>query len=209
MTILSADLTDHGQVEAVVGACRERFGRLDILVNNAGGAKRGDIFELSDDDWADGFALKFFAHVRLSREAWPLLRDAKGSVVAIAGIGARAPVADYAIGSAVCASCIAYAKALADVGKHDGVQVNVINPGSVRTDRMKHRIGIIQNRLSMDEATALEHHRKELDITRFGQPEDIGALVAFIVSPRGRWIHGSSLDIDGGQVSPLRMSVYD
>jgi 3-oxoacyl-[acyl-carrier protein] reductase len=61
----------------------------------------------------------------------------------------------------------------------------------------------------LEERAAIEHHRKELDITRFGTPEDVAGLVRFIVSPRGRWIHGAALDIDGGQVGPLRMSVYD
>ena len=206
---VATDLTLEGRTSAVVQLTREKFGRLDVLVNNAGGAKRGNPFTLTDADWADGFDLKFFAHVRLSREAWPMLQESKGSVVIISGIGARAPVADYAIGSTVCAACIAFAKALADIGKHHGVQVNVINPGSVQTDRMKHRIGIIQNRMSMNAETAIEHHRKELDITRFGKPEDIGALAAFIVSPKGSWIHGSSIDIDGGQICPLRMSIYD
>jgi 3-oxoacyl-[acyl-carrier protein] reductase len=61
----------------------------------------------------------------------------------------------------------------------------------------------------LDEAAAIERHRRELDITRFGTPEDIAALVRFIASPRGRLIHGASLDIDGGQGVPLRMSNYD
>ena len=58
--------------------CERSFGRLDILVNNAGATKRGDFFELTDADWKDGFALKFFAHVRLTREAWPLLKAQQG-----------------------------------------------------------------------------------------------------------------------------------
>jgi 3-oxoacyl-[acyl-carrier protein] reductase len=89
------------------------------------------------------------------------------------------------------------------------VQVNVINPGSVDTDRFKHRLTIIKKSTGLDDAEAIEHHRRELDITRFGRPEDIAGLVAFIVSPRGRWMHGSTIDMDGGQVSPVRMSAYD
>ena len=58
-------------------------------------------------------------------------------------------------------------------------------------------------------ADAIEQHRKELNITRFGRPEDIAGLVAFIVSPRGRWLHGPAIDMDGGQVEPLRMSTYE
>jgi 3-oxoacyl-[acyl-carrier protein] reductase len=100
-------------------------------------------------------------------------------------------------------------KSLADIGKRDGVQVNTVNPGSVDTDRFRHRLGIVMKRTGLDEAAAIEHHRRELDITRFGRPDDIAGLVAFIVSPRGRWLHGTAIDMDGGQVDPLRMSKYD
>ena len=153
--------------------------------------------------------MKFFSHVRLSRLAWPLLKESKGSVITIAGLGARNPVADYMIGASVVGASLAFSKALADLGKRDGVQVNTVNPGSVDTDRLKHRMGIIKKSTGLDEAAVIEHHRKELDITRFGKPEDIAGLVAFIVSPRGRWMHGSAVDMDGGQVVPLRMSAYD
>ena len=61
----------------------------------------------------------------------------------------------------------------------------------------------------LDETAAIERHRRELDITRFGTPQDIAGLVRFIAAPRGRLIHGASIDIDGGQSVPLRMSNYD
>ncbi|MGE0629490.1 MAG: SDR family oxidoreductase [Hyphomicrobiaceae bacterium] len=205
----AADLTEPATAGSLVKAVTDRFGRLDVLIENAGGAKRGHLLELADSDWINAFALKFFAHVRLAREAWPLLRESGGSVVAISGIGARAPVADYAIGSSVCGAQIAFMKALADLGKHEGVQVNVVNPGTVETDRFRHRLDLVRRKTGLDEATAREHHRREIGVVRFGLPEDVAALVAFIVSPRGRWIHGSAIDIDGGQLEPLRMAHYD
>ncbi|MBX9829420.1 MAG: SDR family oxidoreductase [Xanthobacteraceae bacterium] len=204
-----ADLLGTGEPGKLAAATEGVFGGLDVLVNNAGAARRGDFFKLSDADWEQGFGLKFFAQVQLTRAVWPMLKARGGSVVAIAGIGGRAPVADYMIGSSVIGAQLAFMKALADIGKRDGVQVNSVNPGSVDTDRLRHRLGIIMKRTGLDEAAAIEHHRKELDITRFGQPDDVAGLVAFIVSPRGRWLHGSTIDIDGGQVDPLRMSKYD
>jgi 3-oxoacyl-[acyl-carrier protein] reductase len=207
--IYAADLRTKPEPEGLVAALKREFGRLDILVNNAGAAGRGDFLTLTDEQWNDGFAMKFFAHVRLSRLAWPLLKDSAGSVVTIAGLGARNPVADYMIGASVVGASLAFTKALADLGKRDGVQVNTVNPGSVDTDRFKHRLQIIKKRTGLDEAAAVEHHRKELDVTRFGKPEDIAGLVAFIVSPRGRWMHGSAVDMDGGQIVPVRMSAYD
>jgi len=209
VAIHGADLCGDGEPERLASLAKDRFGRLDILVNNAGANRRGDFFALTDADWAAGFDLKFFAQVRLCRAAWPLLKQAGGSIVAIAGIGGRAPVADYMIGSSVIGAQLAFMKALADLGKRDGVQVNSINPGSVDTDRFRHRLGIIMARTGLDEAAAIEHHRSELNITRFGLPGDVAALVAFIVSTRGRWLHGAAIDMDGGQVEPLRMSKYD
>jgi 3-oxoacyl-[acyl-carrier protein] reductase len=205
----AADLTAADAPAGVMQTLAREFGRLDVLVNNAGAVKRGHFLALTEQDWSDGFGLKFFAHVRLCRAAWPQLTASGGSVVFIAGIGARAPVADYMIGASVIGAGLAFMKALADLGKRDGVQVNAVNPGSVDTDRFRHRLAVIMRKTGLDEAAAIEHHRRELDITRFGTPADVAALVRFVVSPPGRWLHGSSIDADGGQVVPLRMSVYD
>src|SRR5258708_34730101 len=108
---LAVNLREENAAAALVAAVQESFGRLDILVNNAGTTRRGDFLSLTDADWADGYALKFFAHVRLSRAAWPLLREARGSLVTIGGTSGRIPIAAFTIGSSVNAACAAFAKA--------------------------------------------------------------------------------------------------
>ena len=207
--IHAADLTADTEPAGLIDALTREFGRLDILVNNAGATKRGGFFTQSEQEWRDAFNLKFFAHVDLCRLAWPLLKSAHGSVVFIAGTSPRAPVADAMIGASVVAAMLAFMKALADLGKRDGVQVNAVNPGSVKTDRFRGRLERVMKKTGLDEAAASERHRQDLDITRFGTPEDIAGMVRFIVSPPGRWLHGTAIDMDGGQVSPLRMSMYD
>src|SRR5580692_4915659 len=87
------DLREPGMTEKLIDQVRREFGGLDILVNNAGATKRGDFLELTDADWQDGYALKFFAHTRLARAAWPLLKAASGAVLAIGGNGAAKPTA--------------------------------------------------------------------------------------------------------------------
>jgi len=207
--IYTADLTAVEEPAKLVAAVKREFGRLDILINNAGNNKRGNFLELTEQDWSDCFNLKFFAHMRLCRAAWPLLKASQGSIVFIAGVGARAPVSDYTIGASVVGASVSFMKALADMGKHDGVQVNAVNPGSVKTDRFQHRLGKVMKKTGLGEQAATEHHRNELAITRFGMPEDIAGLVSFIVSQRGRWLQGTAIDMDGGQIEPLRMARYD
>jgi 3-oxoacyl-[acyl-carrier protein] reductase len=199
----TADLRAEGAAAALVDAAKRRYGRLDILVNNAGTTKRGDFLTLTDADWQDGYALKFFAHVRLSRAAWPLLKEAKGAMVTIGGTSGRIPIAAFTIGGSVNAACAAFAKALADLGKTDGVQVNTIHPSYVETERFWRRIKADMERTGKTEAEVREWHRQDINVTRFGTPEDIGSMIAFMVSPRGRWLHGATIDMDGGEVPTL------
>ena len=199
----AGDLREPAEAERLLAAVRQRFGRLDILVNNAGATKRGDFFALSEADWQDGFALKFFAHVRLARAAWPMLKASQGSLLAIVGVGGRTPSADFTIGSTVNAGCLAFTKALADIGKRDGVQVNAINPGAVETDRLKRNLAALMAAEGLDEGAAKERIRSAHGSIRIGQPDDIAGLAAFILSAHGRWLHGAIIDMDGGQTMTL------
>lgn len=200
---LASDLREDAAPAALIGAVARAYGRLDVLVNNAGTTRRGDFLALTDADWQEGYALKFFAHVRLARAAWPLLSAAAGSLVTIGGTSGRIPIAAFTIGSSVNAACAAFAKALADRGKADNVQVNTIHPSYVETERLWRRIQADMERTGKSEAEVREWHRADINVTRFGTPEDIGGLIAFIVSRRGRWLHGATIDMDGGEVPAL------
>jgi 3-oxoacyl-[acyl-carrier protein] reductase len=199
----AVDLRAETAPATLVETVRRAHGRLDILINNAGTTKRGDFFALTDADWEDGYRLKFFAHVRLARAAWPLLKAAQGSLVSIGGTSGRVPTASFTIGSSVNAAVAAFTKALADLGKSDGVQVNCIHPSYVETERFWRRIKADMQRTGKSEAEVREWHRMDIGIIRFGTPEDVAAVVAFMVSPRGRWLHGATLDLDGGEVRAL------
>jgi 3-oxoacyl-[acyl-carrier protein] reductase len=197
---VALDLRKEDAPGALIEAAKSTYGRLDILVNNAGTAKRGDFLTLTDADWADGYALKFFAHVRLGRAAWPLLKESGGSLVAIGGTSGRVPTAGFTIGSSVNAAVAAFSKALADLGKTDGVQVNCIHPSYVDTERFARRVKADMERTGKSEAEVREWHRADIGTIRLGTTDDVANLAAFIVSPRGRWLHGATVDLDGGEV---------
>jgi NAD(P)-dependent dehydrogenase (short-subunit alcohol dehydrogenase family) len=195
---LPVDLRNEEAAVRLVEFTAATYGPPDIVVNNAGATKRGDFLELSDEDWSDGFALKFFGTVRLTRSAWPHLKERGGSVVNISGVGGRMPGPYFAIGGSVNAALLSFTKAMADVGIRDGVQVNAINPGSIRTDRFRRLLA----QQAAEQSIPLEHAERKIvensKITRIGEPEDIAALVAFMVSPEGRLLQGAIIDMDGG-----------
>ena len=174
------------------------FGKIDIVVNNAGATKRGEFADLTEEDWADGFALKFLGAVRLTRAAWPHLKATSGSLINISGAGGRTPEAQFTIGGSVNAALISFTKAMAAAGIRDGVQVNVINPGTVRTDRYQKRLVAFAAEHGMDTASAEREFVREHNTTRIGEPEDIAALVAFVARPEARFLHGAMIDMDGG-----------
>jgi 3-oxoacyl-[acyl-carrier protein] reductase len=202
-TVAVLDLRERGAPATLIETARRQFGGLDILVNNAGATKRGDFFALSDADWQDGFALKFFAHVRLARAAWPLLQERRGSLVTIGGTSGRKPEASFTIGSSVNAACAAFSKALADRGKLDGVQVNCIHPSLVDTDRQGRRVQAEMERTGESEDAIRAQFCRDAGITRFGTPQDVAGLVCFIVSKNGSWLHGATIDLDGGEIQVL------
>ncbi len=199
----AADLRAADVPAALADAAVKAHGAIDAIVNNAGATRRGDFFELSDADWQDGFALKFFCAVRLARAAWPHLKERKGSVLNIIGVGGRTPGAEFTIGGSVNGACLTFTKALADIGIRDGVQVNAINPGYIRTDRLRARLASEAKEHGGDlEATAAEIVRAA-NIVRLGEPEDVANLAAFLLSPQSRYLQGALIDLDGGQTKTV------
>jgi 3-oxoacyl-[acyl-carrier protein] reductase len=194
------DLKSPKAASEVVARTLAEFGQIDALVNIAGAVAATDLFQMTDEQWDDGLALKFHGARRLTLKAWDALKSTKGAVVFISGNAATVPRAAAAAVGAINAAIEALAKAFADRGLEDGVQVNSISPGAILTPR----------RLAMLEAAAASKHVSleeakraflgRAGISRFGTAEDIAELIAFAVSRPARWMTGSLLRMDGGEV---------
>jgi NAD(P)-dependent dehydrogenase (short-subunit alcohol dehydrogenase family) len=197
MTV-AGDLRTLDGCEQVFARVNARFKRCDVLVNNAGATRGGNFFELPDAAWTDGFALKFFGTVRLTRLFWPLLKASHGNVVNIIGGAARTPGPEFLIGGAVNAAMGNFAKGLTALGNRDDVNVNVIHPGQTQTDRVEQlfqQFAKAQNK-TVDQVRAESLTKSGL--RRIGQPEDIAALAVFLCGAHARHIHGTAIAVDGG-----------
>jgi NAD(P)-dependent dehydrogenase (short-subunit alcohol dehydrogenase family) len=197
------DLRQPDAGDKAVAAAVAAFGRLDLIVNNAGATKRADFFALTEEDWQDGFALKFHGYVRMTRAAWPHLRESKGSVVNIVGIGSRAGAAEFTIGGSVNVAILNFTKAMADIGVEHGVRVNAINPGLIETDRFTRNVERTMLDRSLSREDAVKHLLVAHKTTRVGRPDEIGALTAFLASDKADFIQGAIIDIDGGATRSL------
>ena len=197
-TTFAADLRKPEAPAGVVNAALAAYGGIDSVVNNAGATKHGDFFELSEADWSDGFALKFFCSVRLTRAAWPHLKQKRGSVLNIIGTGGRTPGAGFTIGGSVNGACLSFTKALSEIGIRDGVQVNAINPGWIRTDRLRHLLESEAAQHGGDLEAAAGEAARRANIVRIGEPEDVANLAAYLLSPQARLLQGALIDLDAG-----------
>jgi 3-oxoacyl-[acyl-carrier protein] reductase len=191
---VTADVSTAAGVEQIVGRTVEAFGGLDILVNNVGLAKGSDIVGTTDAEWQEAFDQTLFPAVRASRLAVPhMRRRGGGAIVMIASIWGRESGGRMTY-NAVKAAEISLAKAMAQQLAKDNIRVNSVAPGSIRFPG-----GSWDRRVQDDPEGMAEFVKRELPFGRFGRPEEVGAVVAFLVSPRASWISGASVPVDGCQ----------
>jgi 3-oxoacyl-[acyl-carrier protein] reductase len=200
---VAGDLRTLAACEQLFRRVNESFGRCDVLVNNAGATRAGNFLDLPDEVWLDGFALKFFGAVRLTRLFWPLLKSAQGHLVNIIGGAARTVEPEFLVGGSVNAAAANFTKGLSRLGMRDGVHVNAIHPGQTATERTER---LIEQRAAAAGKTAEEVRKAMVEKSgtrRMSTPEDIAELTLFLCSERARQIQGTAIAVDGGTTPGL------
>jgi 3-oxoacyl-[acyl-carrier protein] reductase len=201
--VCDLDLSKVESAEAVVKATLERFGRIDALLNIAGAVPQIDLFEMTDEQWQAGAELKLHGARRLTILAWESLKKSKGSVVFMSGSAALDPKPAFAAVATINAAITALAKAFAEQGVQDGVQVNSIVPGPVMTGRRRSFMEKWAPAHNMSVEEAMKEFPEKIGISRYGTPEEIADLLAFMVSPGAKWMTGASVRMDGGEIKGI------
>jgi 3-oxoacyl-[acyl-carrier protein] reductase len=192
-----ADVSRAADVEAVVQAAVERFGRLDILVNNAGKSTNGEFEKLTDADWQDDLDLKLFGAIRASRASIPHLRAAGGGcIVNILNLAAKAPGARSYPTSISRAAGLALTKALSKEFAADNIRVNGVMIGLIKSGQNDRRWA--RSGASGTLEAYYTERGKSIPLGRVGEAAEVGDLIAFLCSARGTYITGVAINMDGG-----------
>ena len=185
----------------VVDTAKHELGGIDILVNNDGAPPLGPVLSFDDAAWAKAVEQNLMYVVRMVREAVPSMKErGGGSILNITAISAIQPIAGFALSVATWSGVIGYAKTLSlEVAQH-GINVNTICPGYIDTTRLQKVFAagsepaeVVRKRLT-----------DEIPMRRIGKVEDIASLVALLVSPKGNYITGTAIQVDGGLLRAVR-----
>ena len=197
------DLREPQSAEILISSTLNRFGRIDALLNIAGAVPQIDLFQMTDAQWDDGMALKLHGARRLTIQAWDALKASNGSVVLFSGSAALDPKPGFAAVATINAAIIALAKAFAEQGIKDGVQVNSVVPGAVMTGRRRSFMEHWASEHGVSVEDALKQFPEKVGIARYGTPEEIADLMAYMVSPAAKWMTGTSVRMDGGEIKGI------
>lgn len=197
---IRADLQEQGECERAVEETVRAFGALDILVPNAGGPKAGHFVELSAEDWEKGFRLTFLTTSRLMHAAIPhMQKGGWGRIAIIGSLVTSEPRAELAISSGVRPGLVALTRLLARTHGKDGITVNMVSPGYTRTERVIEVANAKREETGRGAMQALRAIAADIPVGRLAEPEEIGAVVAFLCSEQAAFVNGVNLLVDGGQ----------
>jgi 3-oxoacyl-[acyl-carrier protein] reductase len=189
-----ADLSTEDGARRVVDAAIAQFGRLDVLVNNIGTAKGADLESTTDADWQEAIDQTLFPAVRMSRLAVPHLRQQGGGAIVIVSSIFGREAGGRMTYNAVKAAEISLTKSLAQQLARDHIRVVSVAPGSILFEG-----GSWWKRQQADPEGIAQFVKQELPFGRFGKPEEVGAAIAFVASPKASWISGTTVVVDGCQ----------
>jgi 3-oxoacyl-[acyl-carrier protein] reductase len=187
--VVEADIRSANDCDKVVRHAQEQFGRVDILVNNDGAPPLGPALQLDDAAWQKAIEQNLMSVVRMCRGAVPLMGSG-GGIVNISALSAIQPMPGFALSVATWAGVIALAKTLSIELGPKNINVNTVCPGAIQTPRLQKVID--------QSGSAMSRLISEIPLGRYGKADEVADLVAFLASPRGRYVTGVTLAIDGG-----------
>ena len=196
-----ADVSVREDAEQLVQRVHDRFGSLDILLCNAGGPRSTGFDDTRVDEWQAALDLNLLSTIHLCRAAIPHMTSANwGRVICLTSVAAKEPLPGLILSTTARAGVLGFAKSLADEVAPAGVTVNVVCPGFMKTGRVDDLVHQRSQREKRAEGQIWEELTGRIPMKRVGDPDELGATVAFLASPLAGYITGVALAVDGGYI---------
>lgn len=197
----AADVTNGEDMDALAEGAMAALGGLDILVLNHGGPPAGTAADLTEEALETWFRRIVLSPVRMANKVLPAMRaQGFGRIIAVGSTGMVQPLPNLALSNMLRANIVGWAKTLADEVGPDGVTVNIIAPGAIRTDRSIELAGAAASKQGVTPEQVIADREKTIPMRRYGTPEEFGKAAAFLASDAGSYITGTILRVDGGVV---------
>jgi 3-oxoacyl-[acyl-carrier protein] reductase len=201
---VAADLSLASDIASVVDAGLRRFGRIEILVTNAGGPPTGQFETLSPESWEAATRLTLHSVLELTRQVLPGMKERRwGRILNITSIAVKQPIDNLMLSNSLRAAVTGFARTLANEVAPWGITVNNIMPGYTRTERLQQLARMMAEKEEISLSEYFERWEREIPMKRLGEPRELAALAAFLVSERASYVTGTSIPVDGGWIRSL------
>ena len=195
------DLSRLPDIQNLIQTTVDHFGRLDIVVCNSGGPPEGRAVDTSEETWDRAIQMSLAFFIRMGREAVPhLKKQSWGRIINILASTVYQPIDNLVTSGVTRMGAVAYAKSLADEVGRDNILVNNVAPGFLLTDRMVHIFETRAGETGQSTEEALKARSSTIPLGRFGRPEELADLVAFLASEKNGYVTGTTILVDGGVV---------
>ncbi|MFP4557385.1 MAG: SDR family oxidoreductase [Bacteroidales bacterium] len=198
------NVSDYQSIKKWVEEAIQKFGKIDGLLVNAGGPPAGSFDTFNDTDWQQSFELTLMSAVRLIREVLPTMRKASsGSIVTITSISVKEPIDMLLMSNVFRSGVTSLVKSLSSDLASYNIRINNIMPGRIDTERVKHLDGIIAESKGVSVNEVRMMMQEQIPLSRYGKPEELGNLAAFLFSDLASFITGATIPVDGGMIKTV------